>query len=105
MLGFSTIPCTQGQSSILCGLAGIPNSAGSGAGSSVTVAVSATLTDQFGNGRLPTMPISYAVMVTPSQPAFVNVTGKTSSGFSVVLTPITSSATLASGTFDVVVLA
>jgi hypothetical protein len=67
-----------------------------------------------GNGVAVTTPISfpnqapapdYSVHVTPSQPCFVSVTGKTSSGFNVVLTPTLSSVTLAAGKFDLHIIA
>jgi hypothetical protein len=44
------------------------------------------------------------VHVTPSQAAMVSVSGKTSSGFNVTLTP-PAAATLAAATFDVLVIA
>ncbi len=72
------------------------NAAGSGAGASVTTAVA------FAPYSLPP---AYSVQITPSQPALVSVTNKTSSGFNVVLTPLSSSTTLAAGTFDVLVVA
>ena len=68
----------------------------------MTVSVSQTLVDQYGAGRLPN---AYAVMVTPSQNCLDYVANKTSSGFNVVLTPSPAAATLAAGTFDVVIIA
>lgn len=47
----------------------------------------------------------YGVQVTPSQPCFVSVTDKTATGFNVVLTPISSTGSIAAGTFDVLVFA
>jgi hypothetical protein len=47
-------------------------------------------------------PRAYTVSVTPSQPCVVSVTDKTSSGFNVVLTPL--SGTIAKGSIDVMVL-
>jgi cytoskeletal protein RodZ len=83
-------------------LTGVANPAGGSAGASVSVPV--TVTDRFGNGRLPSS-LHYNVSVTPSQPCFVTVTNKSLNGFSVVLTPKDASTTLAAGTFDVSVLA
>jgi hypothetical protein len=77
----------------------VANGAGTSAGAAVAVSLATLFQDQFGNGLLPQ---NYAVMVTPSQPAMVSVSGKTSSGFSVTLTPL-SSTQLAAGKFDVVV--
>jgi hypothetical protein len=80
----------------------VANVAGGGAGASVTVDLTTAYRDQYSNGVLPSDG-NYAVIVTPSQAATANVTGKTASGFSVVLTPVLSSATLAAGTFDLIV--
>lgn len=74
--------------------AGVANVAGSGAGASVTTAV--TFTD---------LPAKYSVVVTPSQDAVAYVTSKTNSGFNVVLNPRLAANTLAIGTFDVTVFA
>ena len=74
---------------------GVANVAGGSNGAAVTTAVS------FPAGSLPP---NYLVHVTPSQAAMVSVTNKTSSGFNVVLTPL-STVTLAAGTFDVLVIA
>jgi hypothetical protein len=75
---------------------GIANAAGGGAGTAVTTAV--TFDKE--------LPASYAVFVTVDNTvsASVSITGKTSSGFNVVLTPNPSTATLAAGTFDVLVV-
>jgi hypothetical protein len=78
----------------------VANGAGT-AGADVTVSLATSYTDAYGNGVLPN---DYCVLVTPSQDAMVSVTGKTTSGFSVVLTPKVAAATIAAGTFDVVVL-
>jgi len=72
-------------------LVGVANSAGGGAGQSVTVAVALAL------------PASYSVMVNPGQDATWYVSGKTTTGFNVTLTPRLAANTLASGTFDVLV--
>lgn len=78
------------------------NSAGGGAGQSVTVSLATTFQDQFGNGVLPEN--GYCVSVTPNQSATAYVTGKTTSGFSVVLVPVPTTATLAAGQFDILVM-
>ena len=74
----------------------VANVAGGGAGSSVSTTVSLT------GYQLPTA--GYCVLVTPSQAATANVTTKTTTSFVVVLTPVVATATLAAGTFDVIVL-
>jgi hypothetical protein len=71
------------------------NVAGSGAGASVTTAFSGL-----------ELPATYNVVISGlSQAAFATVTGRTHSGFNVVLTPTASGVTLAIGTFDVLVVA
>jgi hypothetical protein len=82
----------------------VPNvaNAGGSAGADVTTSLATSFVDQYGNGYLAN---DYCVLVTPNQDAMTSVTGKTTSGFSVVLTPKTASATIAAGTMDVVVLA
>jgi hypothetical protein len=76
----------------------ISNSAGSG---SSPVSVSVSFVDAFGVGQLPAGG-AYAVAVCPSQACFVSVSSKTSSGFTVTLTPL-SSGSIASGSFDALV--
>lgn len=73
-------------------LAGVANLIGSGAGASVTTAVS-----------MPGLPASYSVSITPDQDAVAYVTNKTQSGFDVVLNPRLATNTLAAGTFDVTI--
>jgi hypothetical protein len=52
------------------------------------------------------LPATYSVIVTGlSQPAVATVTDRTFGGFNVVLSPLSSSVILASGNFDVIVLA
>ena len=48
---------------------------------------------------------NYNVFVSPNQDAVAYVTGKTNSGFNVVLNPRLAANTLAAGTFDLLVLA
>jgi hypothetical protein len=100
VLGFSKITTNQAQVTTLAALTGVPNAAGSGAGASVTVAVS--FTDQYGTSQLPVGngAQNYSVQITPSQNCFIAITNKTSTGFNVALTPTT----LGAGTFDVVVV-
>ena len=71
----------------------VPNVAGAAAGDTVVTSVAL-------NGNVPP---NYSVAVTPNQAAFVSVTNKTATGFDVTLTPTVSTATIAAGTFDVVV--
>lgn len=76
---------------------GIANAAGGAAGAAVTTAV--TLSQE--------LPTNYGVFVTVDNTvsASVAITGKTANGFNVVLTPNPATATLAAGTFDVLVVA
>lgn len=75
-------------------LPGVANVAAGSAGTAVTTAVS-----------MSGLPSSYSVVVNPGQDATWYVSGKTASGFNVVLTPRLAANTLAAGTFDVVVVA
>jgi hypothetical protein len=79
------------------------NSAGGGAGQSVSVNMGSAFQDNYGVGILPADG-QYAVHITPSQSATASVNSKTASGFNVVLTPVPTTATLAAGTFDVTVM-
>ena len=74
----------------------VANSAGGGAGSSVTVAVSFPYE----------LPAEYAVFVNPGQDAtwFVANASKTSTGFTVTLEPRLAANTLAAGAIDVLVV-
>jgi hypothetical protein len=74
----------------------VANAAGSGEGSAVTVAI--------GNLVLPSV---YVVHVTPGSGVVASVlqSSKTNSGFSIVLTPLSSTATVAAGAIDVMVFA
>lgn len=74
--------------------ANIANLAGT-AGTDVTTAVAVTGYQ---------LPATYAVVATPNQDAMASVTSKTSTGFNVVLTPKVATATIAAGTFDVIVI-
>lgn len=83
---------------IVAAMYAVANVAGGSAGAAVTTAVAFA-------SELPT---AYGVQVTPSQACAVSVTSKTSTGFNVVLTPgapAGTNATLAAGTFDVLVTA
>jgi len=75
-------------------LVGVANASG-GAGAAVTTAVT------FAEG----LPASYAVFVNPGQDATWYVSAKTSAGFNVVLTSRLAANSVASGTFDVLVVA
>ncbi|MFZ6727354.1 hypothetical protein ACO0K2_17820 [Undibacterium sp. MH2W] len=75
--------------------ASVANAAGAGAGASVSTNVSG----------LSGLPSSYAVVVNPGQDATWYITNKTSTGFTVVLTPRLAATTLAAGAFDYVVAA
>ncbi len=50
------------------------------------------------------LPAKYAVTVTPDQPAVVSVVDKSDTGFTIILTPLSVSTVLATGTFDVVII-
>jgi hypothetical protein len=79
---------------LIAGLKLAVANASGGTGVAVTTAVS------FPAGALPA---SYAVFVDPGQPGvFASVSSKTTSGFSVVLTPLTG-ASVASGDFSVLI--
>ena len=80
---------------IIGSLPGVANPAGSAAGASVAVAVA------FGNE----LPADYGVYVNPGQAAGWWISGKSNTGFTVNLIPIVSTAILAAGTFDVLVVA
>lgn len=69
---------------------GVANAAGGGAGLSVTVAVTG----------LKGLPANYAVLVNPGQDATWWISGKTSTGFTINLSPRLAANTLASGTID-----
>jgi hypothetical protein len=71
------------------------NPAASGAGASVQVSFSGL-----------ELPANYSVIVSGlSQAAIPTVTGRTNTGFNVVLNPLSGSVNLAIGTFDVVLVA
>jgi hypothetical protein len=81
----------------------VSNPAGESGGSAVTVSLGDTyFTDPYGTGLLPNDGY-YSVLVTPSQNCPPSVSDKSTSGFTVTLTP-PSGVTLAAGTFDCVVL-
>jgi hypothetical protein len=74
----------------------VPNPAGGGAGDAVTVPI------VFNQSNLPS-DLDYTVEITPNQACSASYTSKATTGFSVVLTPLTSGATISIGVFDVVV--
>jgi hypothetical protein len=89
----------SGYSPACAVLPGIANPAGS-RDEPVTVTIS-NLTDQYGNGLLPS---NYAVAVTTGQSGVtVAVGSKTTSGFQVTLSALTGN--VAAGTFDAIVIA
>ncbi len=77
----------------------VPNVVASGAGATVVVAVVFDTTTAF----VPNLPIDthYNIEVCPSQACAVSYSAKTTAGFTVTLTPLTSGVTLAIGTIDV----
>lgn len=77
---------------VIGGLSDVANAVGGSAGAAVTTAVA-----------IKGLPSKYRVHVTPNQACFVSVTNKTNTGFNVVLTPTSGTATLAAGTFDVTI--
>ena len=88
-------------------LPAIANASG-GTGAAVTTAVSITSLVS-GDGVSPmspggVLPPGYVPMAIPSQAAFVSIINKTNTGFNVVLTPTTSSASISAGTFDVLIV-
>ena len=87
-------PALATEKLIVAKLDSVPNTS-AGAGVDVTTAVA------FANE----LPANYAVFVTANQDAIASVTTKTSTGFNVVLTPKTAAASIAAGTFDVLVVA
>jgi hypothetical protein len=96
MPGVNRLVGANGYTPVVAAAYNIANGAGSG---SSPVSVSVSFVDQFNNG---TLPAGYAVAVSPSQACFVSVTGKTASGFNVVLTPL-STGTIAAGQMDILV--
>ena len=86
------LPANQDRT-IIGSLPGVANAAGA-AGATVSTAV--TMGD---------LPPNYSVIVNPGQGCGWFVSGKTSTGFTVNLVPFSSTATVAAGTFDVVVVA
>ena len=79
-------------------VANLPSNAnvvGGGAGLAVATAISG----------LKGLPAKYSVVVNPGQDATWFVSAKTSTGFTVTLTPRLAANTLAAGTFDAVVIA
>lgn len=80
---------------VLAKLDSVTNAAGGSAGTAVTTAVA------FANE----LPADYAVFVQPGQDATAYVSSKTATGFNVVLTPRLATATIAAGSFDVLVVA
>jgi hypothetical protein len=96
-----TIPTSQDAPAYSFCQTNVANAGGSGAGSSVTTAITFPTPMSYPNG----FPVgNYLVQVQPSQGCLVAVTAKTQAGFNVVMTPSPATSTLAAGTFDVAVL-
>jgi cytoskeletal protein RodZ len=70
------------------------NAAGGSAGAAVTVPFTGLH-----------LPANYSVQAEASQACWLSVTNKTQTGFNVVLTPTSGTATIAAGTIDVTVIA
>jgi hypothetical protein len=88
----------NGYTPVVAALFNIANGAGSG---SSAASVNVSCVDQFGVGELPANG-AYTVTVTPNRACSVSVTNKSATGFTVVLTPL-SSGSIAAGSFDVLV--
>jgi hypothetical protein len=88
----------NGKMSIVATIAAVANPAGSG--STPVVVTISNLVDAWDNGQLPANG-AYAVLVSPPQAGAVSVSNKSTSGFTVTLTPI--SGAIAAGTIDVLV--
>ncbi len=73
----------------------VANLAGSGAGATVALNLTFPSSDMTPN---------YSVFCSPSQACFWSISNKTASGFTLTLSPPSSSATLASGTVDLLVV-
>lgn len=81
---------------VLGSMPGIANAAGA-AGATVSVAVSLPASAN--------LPVNYAVLINPGQGCMWYVSAKTSSGFTVNLVPLSSTAVIAAGNFDCVLVA
>jgi hypothetical protein len=89
-------PTNRTDRLMLAFLPQVANAAGGSAGATVTVAISGLV-----------LPSAYTVQVTPGSGVIASVlqSSKTNAGFSIVLTPLSSSATVAAGAIDVMVFA
>ena len=89
-------PTNRSDRLIVAFLPGVANPAGGSPGAAVTVAITGLV-----------LPASYSVQITPGSGVIASVlqSSKTNSGFSIVLTPLSSSATVAAGSFDAMVFA
>lgn len=74
----------------------IANAAAGGAGQTVTLPI------VFSQQNLPAS-LNYTIQAVANQACAVSYTSKATTGFSLVLTPLTSGITLASGTVDCIV--
>jgi hypothetical protein len=76
-----------------------PNIAGGSAGATVIINVSKL----SGDGVTPGLPTNYYVHMTPNQPnVFASISNKTSTGFTITLTPLSTYQIIA-GTVDYIV--
>lgn len=74
----------------------LPNVANAAGAAGATVSTAVVMAE---------LPANYSVLVNPGQEAYAWVSAKTSGGFTVNLAPISSTALIAAGAFDVVVVA
>ena len=96
-----TAPTSQDQPSYTFCQAGVANPGGGSTAGNVTIAVSFGTTMAYPNGY----PVSYVAHITPQQPnCIASIAAKTPQGFNVILSPSPSTATLASGVFDLMVI-
>jgi hypothetical protein len=89
-------PTNRTDRMMLAFLPQVANAAGGSAGAAVTVAIGGLV-----------LPASYSVQVTPGSGVVASVlqSSKTNGGFSVVLTPLSNSLTVAAGAIDIMVYA
>jgi hypothetical protein len=89
-------PTNRSDRLIVAFLPQVANAAGGSAGAAVTVAIGGLV-----------LPSAYAVQATPGSAVIASVlqSSKTNSGFSIVLTPLSNSLTVAAGAIDVIVFA
>jgi hypothetical protein len=74
----------------------VPTLVAGGAGQAVTTSIA------FSEENLPE-DLNYVIQVTPDQACAVSYDNKSTTGFDVILTPLSGGVTLAAGTMDIVV--